>query len=118
MYEIKVKTSFSAAHNLRNYRGNCENVHGHNWKVKVSAAFSRLDNGIAMDFRELKKIAGEVVEELDHVNINSLDYFKELNPTSENVARYIYEKISDRGVPVKEIAVSETDDYIAVYRKE
>ncbi len=118
MYEIKVTTKFAAAHNLRNYKGNCENVHGHNWKVEVIASFMELKEGMAMDFRDLKRISDEVSDELDHRNINELPYFKTVNPTSENVARYFFEKIEEKGVPVTKVSVSETDEYTASYTKE
>ncbi|MGM0567982.1 MAG: 6-carboxytetrahydropterin synthase QueD [Elusimicrobiota bacterium] len=117
-YEITVRTKFSAAHNLRNYKGDCENVHGHNWNVKVTAAFTKLKGGLSMDFRELKGISKKVIKELDHKNINEVNYFKQENPTSENVARYIYDRIKKEGVPVIKVSVSETDDYTATYKKE
>ncbi len=117
MYEIKVTAKFAAAHNLRNYKGNCENVHGHNWKVEVTASFKQLKEGMAMDFRDLKRISDEVADELDHININELPYFKTENPTSENVARFFFERIKDQGVPVTKVSVSETDEYTASYTK-
>lgn len=117
MYEITVTTKFAAAHNLRSYKGNCEKVHGHNWKVKVTASFESLQGGIAMDFRELKKEAEDAVGEMDHENINELDYFKKKNPTSENIAKYIFDKIKKKEIPVLRVSVSETDDYTAVYRE-
>ena len=118
MYEIKVKTKFAAAHNLRNYRGDCENVHGHNWKVEVTAAFDKLEEGMAMDFRELKRISRAAASELDHRNINDLPYFRKKNPTSENLARYLFDRIKAQGVPVVRVNVSETDEYTASYIQE
>ena len=118
IYEITVRTKFSAAHNLRNYKGDCENVHGHNWNVRVTAGFTKLKGGLSMDFRDLKSISKKVINDLDHKNINEVEYFKQENPTSENVARYIYDRIKKEGVPVTKVSVSETDDYTATYKKE
>lgn len=116
MYKITVKSHFSAAHHLKNYNGNCENIHGHNWNVSVSAEFAELSqNGIAMDFRDLKKTLQKVIDELDHTDLNSIIYFKEKNPTSENVAKYIHEGIKKQGVPLVSVTVSETSDYSATY---
>ncbi|MGM0441164.1 MAG: 6-carboxytetrahydropterin synthase QueD [Elusimicrobiota bacterium] len=119
MYYITVKTFFSAAHRLRNYNGNCENNHGHNWKVKVTAGFKSLNkNGMAFDFRKLKKMTEAILEKLDHKNLNKLEYFRENNPSSENIAKYIFEKVSAENVPVTSVKVFETDNYCATYSKE
>ncbi|MDA3793293.1 MAG: 6-carboxytetrahydropterin synthase QueD [Elusimicrobia bacterium] len=119
MYKITIKTHFSSAHHLRNYKGNCENVHGHNWKVEVTAVFSRLpDDGMVMDFKDLKKISSKVIGKLDHKDINKLNYFKSINPTSENIARYIFDGITKEGVPVGEVKVFETENYSASYTKD
>ena len=94
MYRIDFKTQFSAAHQIRRYPGDCGDLHGHNFKVKVSLKTNELDKlGIGFDFRELKKLTNEIVDKLDHQNLNNLPQFKELNPTSENIARYIYHEI-------------------------
>lgn len=119
MYRITVKTKFSSAHHLRNYRGNCENVHGHNWEVLVTAKYKGLaENGIAIDFRELMEISKKIVDKLDHKDLNSMDYFIEHNPTSENIAKYIYDEIKQHGIPVESIAVAETDNYTATYSED
>ncbi len=112
-YEIHVKTDFSAAHCLRGYEGNCERVHGHNWTVEVFVRCLRLNEiGIGMDFRDVKKTLGLVVEKLDHQHLNDLSVFRELNPTSENVARFIYRELSalinSGAVKVSKVKVSET----------
>lgn len=119
MYKITVKSFFSAAHHLRNYKGNCENVHGHNWKVVVTAKYKELpDNGMAIDFRDLKNITDDVIDTLDHVDINTIDYFQQYNPTSENIAKYIYDEIKKRGIPVADVTVFETEKYSATYSED
>lgn len=119
MYKINVKSRFSAAHHLRNYKGDCENIHGHNWEVSVTAEFTELSrDGIAIDFRDLKQALHKVIDELDHTDLNSMDYFRETNPTSENVAEYIYRGIKKQGIPLVSVTVSETSDYSATYSEE
>ena len=116
MYKITVESSFSAAHHLTEYKGNCEKVHGHNWKVLVTAVFKELSaNGMAMDFRDLKSILEKVLEKLDHTDINKQEYFKTKNPTSENIAKYIFDGVQKLGVPVESVTVFETDKYSATY---
>jgi 6-pyruvoyltetrahydropterin/6-carboxytetrahydropterin synthase len=96
-YEIRGVTGFAAAHNLRNFRGKCENLHGHNWKVEVVLRGTRLDQGgMLIDFGEVKQVAREVLAELDHRYLNDLDFFKENNPSSENIARYLFERLAQR----------------------
>jgi 6-pyruvoyltetrahydropterin/6-carboxytetrahydropterin synthase len=112
-YEIHVKADFSAAHCLRGYEGNCERVHGHNWTVEIFVRCLRLNEiGIGIDFRDVKKSLGRVVEKLDHHHLNDLNVFKELNPTSENVARFIYRELgtllNSGAVKVSKVKVSET----------
>jgi 6-pyruvoyltetrahydropterin/6-carboxytetrahydropterin synthase len=100
-YELKVIGSFSSAHSLREYEGNCERVHGHNWKVEIVVSGKELDDmGIALDFRELKRILKEITGELDHRNLNEIPPFDRVNPSSENIARFIFERARDR-VPLK-----------------
>ena len=95
VYEIKVVTGFAAAHNLRNFRGKCENLHGHNWKVEVVFRGTRLDEGgMLIDFGEVKQAAREVLADLDHHYLNEVDFFKEANPSSENIARYVFERLA------------------------
>lgn len=91
MFEITVQTGFAAAHFLRDYPGNCERIHGHNWKVAVSVRAAKLDKlGMGIDFRELKRIVGGTVGELDHRNLNDLKQFSSDNPSAENIARWIF----------------------------
>jgi 6-pyruvoyltetrahydropterin/6-carboxytetrahydropterin synthase len=94
MYEVAVISDFSAAHRLRGYKGKCENLHGHNWKVEVSLGVGKPDKlGMAVDFKEIKKALNSVLETLDHKDLNSVAYFKDTNPTSENIAKYIHDQI-------------------------
>lgn len=97
MYELKVITQFAAAHSLRNFRGKCEDLHGHNWKIEIFVQADRLDETeLVMDFGEIKKETAAVLEELDHTHLNELGFFKTHNPSSENIARYIYERLAPR----------------------
>ena len=93
MYRLSVSDNFSAAHKLCGYEGACKNLHGHNWKVKVTLACDVLDDiGMALDFGVIKRLLGEILDELDHNYLNDLPYFKDKNPTSENLSRYIFER--------------------------
>ena len=94
MYTISVEDKFSSAHQLRGYKGKCENLHGHNWKVILSVAGNVLDEcGMLIDFHELKIILKGVLANLDHTNINEFGIFKKINPTTENLAKYIFEEV-------------------------
>ena len=96
-YELKIICDFAAAHYLRNFRGKCENLHGHNWKVEVVLRGDKLDEcGILVDFGEVKAIARETLDELDHTYLNEIPFFKEQNPSSENIARYLFESLGKR----------------------
>ncbi len=96
MYEVFIKTHFSSAHFLRNYPGNCEHLHGHNWEVRVAVRAGSL-NGIdvAIDFRDLKRIVGQIMSELDHINLNDHPAFQDHNPSSERIAEYIYDRVKE-----------------------
>ena len=97
IYEVKIITDFAAAHNLRNFRGKCENLHGHNWKVEVVVRGRELDkSGVLIDFREVKEATREALKELDHHYLNDLPFFQEHNPSSENIARYLFEILAER----------------------
>ena len=116
MYKIEVFENFSAAHRLRGYKGKCENIHGHNWKIGAAVSSARVNKtGIVIDFKEVKKKLKDVLNELDHKNLNSLRYFKKINPTSENLAKLIYEKLKKAGLPVSSVSVWEADDSKATY---
>jgi len=95
MYELKVITCFSAAHQLKNFHGACENLHGHNWKIEVCVTSEVLNEAdIVVDFRVLKQHVNAVMARLDHKFLNDLEVFKDQNPSSENIARYVAEQLS------------------------
>lgn len=94
MYELNVTTHFAAAHRLRGYDGNCERLHGHNWQIDVRVKSGQLDKlGMVADFREVKTLVKEVVEKLDHHYLNEAPPFDRTNPTTENIARFIFEEL-------------------------
>ena len=96
MFDIFIKTHFAGAHHLRDYPGDCENPHGHNWKVKVTVKADQLDElGMGIDFKVLKKYVGKVINTLDHRDLNEHPAFQERNTSSENIAVYIYEQLVD-----------------------
>jgi 6-pyruvoyltetrahydropterin/6-carboxytetrahydropterin synthase len=121
-FEVMIERNFSSAHQLRGYKGKCENLHGHNYKIEIYARGRELDNiGLLVDFGELKEAADEVVQYLDHRNINELPPFDvELNPSAENLARYILERVSarvgDERVSVYKVRCFETPTSIATYQ--
>lgn len=120
MYELMVETTFSAAHQLRGYKGNCERLHGHNWKVQVHVLAQKLNEiDIAIDFHEIKRLAAEVVSPLDHSMLNELFPFTEKNPSSENIAKWIFDslrkKINSDGVMLSAVTVWESDIASATY---
>ena len=97
MYEVQIITHFSAAHQLRNFRGSCEKLHGHNWKVEVTLKGERLNEAeLLMDFKDVKDATNEALEELDHSFLNELPQFKDKNPSSENIAAYLFAKLADK----------------------
>ena len=97
MYHLTIKTHFAAAHRLVNYQGDCENLHGHNWKVEVVLRGRELDeSGVLVDFKEVKDATREVLKEVDHHYLNDLPFFREHNPSSENIARYLFECLTQR----------------------
>ena len=94
MYEVRIETNFSSAHHLLNYKGKCENMHGHNWKVEVSVKGEILDkSNILVDFKVLKKKVNEIIDYLDHKDLNELPEFKDISPSSEIIAKYIFEEV-------------------------
>ncbi len=96
MIDIFIKTHFSGGHHLRNYPGNCENPHGHNWKVRVTVRARELDSlGMGIDFKILKKEVNRVVDELDHRNLNEHPAFLDQNPSSEHIAMYLFAELKD-----------------------
>lgn len=94
MFEVSVRSHFSAAHHLRGYHGKCEAAHGHNWEVEVFVRGEEMDKtGILMDFRHLKKVLKNVTGGVDHTDLNSHESFKKTNPTSENIAYFLHKKL-------------------------
>jgi 6-pyruvoyltetrahydropterin/6-carboxytetrahydropterin synthase len=123
MYRLKIVTSFAAAHNLNNYQGECENLHGHNWRVEVAVTARELDKaGLCIDFKVLKAETKELLNSLDHKYLNELPSFAGQSPSSENIARYIYTELSKRfnngNVKVETITVWESDFACASYYEE
>jgi len=123
MYEVSVDETFAAAHNLRNYRGKCENLHGHNYKVRITLAGQELDStGLLYDFVQLKKAIQEVIRSLDHTYLNERPPFDVLNPSAENIARYIYDETARQlpravnGAGIASITVWESDVTAATYK--
>ncbi len=120
MYELKIITQFAAAHRLENFYGKCEALHGHNWKVEVFLLGERLDQaGLLRDFGVVKARTNEILNEIDHKFLNELPAFKEQNPSSENLARYLYERLgavlNGDGVKVSKVSVWESDTSCASY---
>jgi len=123
MYEISVDTTFAAAHNLRDYYGKCEDLHGHNYKVRVVVEGPQLDStGLLYDFVHLKQVIQGVVQSLDHKYLNELAPFDTLNPSAENIARHIYDETakhlrqSPNAARVSGVTIWETDASAATYR--
>jgi len=118
MYSLKVELSFSAAHNLRGYKGKCEELHGHNWEIEMVVSKNAPDKtGMVADFTYLKVELNRVLEKLDHKYLNNIPYFKKNNPTSENIAKYIYDCLEVRLSGVRSITVWESDKCCATYEK-
>jgi len=119
MYELVVETDFAAAHNIREYGGNCERLHGHNWKVRVELQARRLDRlGMVMDFREVKARLNEVLKMLDHQYLNKTEPFRKMNPTTENISRFIGDKLAKglpKGIAVGKVTVWESEKCAASY---
>lgn len=120
MYELKIITEFSAAHRLDNFYGKCEALHGHNWKVEVFLLGDQLDEaGLVKDFGTVKARAREVLAELDHKFLNELPAFQQQNPSSENLARYLFQRLgtvlNGDGVQVSRVSVWESDTSCASY---
>ena len=112
MYELLVESEFAAAHRLREYQGQCENLHGHNWRVEVVVGGETLDHlGLVMDFRDLKLALNETLDLFDHKYLNDLPWFEAQNPTTENLARIIHGQLAGKmpeGVRVRSVTVWES----------
>jgi len=123
MFELMVETQFASAHQLRGYKGSCERLHGHNWKVQIFVLAERLNEiDIAIDFHELKKLAEEVIMPLDHGFLNDIFPFTEKNPSSENIAKWIYDslrkKLDNDDVNLSAVTVWESETASATYFEE
>ena len=116
MYSLKVQGSFSSAHNLREYKGKCEDLHGHNWIVEMIVRSDRLDKiGMVLDFKYLKKELNAVLDKLDHKYLNQLAFFKQVNPTSENIAKYIYDQLKPAVPQISSVTIWENATSSATY---
>ena len=119
MFEVKIETSFSAAHHLLNYKGNCENQHGHNWKVEVYVRGTQLDNAnILVDFKVLKKEVNAVLDMLDHKDLNELEMFKDISPSSEIISKFLYDELKKKFAGLSKVSVWETANSCASYFEE
>jgi 6-pyruvoyltetrahydropterin/6-carboxytetrahydropterin synthase len=123
MFQVSVEETFSSGHALRGYRGKCENVHGHNYRVRVTLEGPQLDSiGLLVDFTQLKQVMREIIGGLDHQFLNDLEAFRAVNPSAENLAKYFYDEVDRKltGVPagarITDTRVWETDTSRAQYR--
>jgi 6-pyruvoyltetrahydropterin/6-carboxytetrahydropterin synthase len=125
VFELTVEIQFSAAHQIEGHPGPCARLHGHNYTAVITAAGDRLnDQGMLLDFGELKEICREVISPLDHSFLNDLPAFASANPTAEGLARYIYQGVASKlpstphsGVRVARVTVYESDHSYATYRE-
>ncbi len=120
MYELRIITQFGAAHQLRDFGGKCENLHGHNWKIEVYVKGEKLGkDGLLIDFTLIKEATREIIDRLDHKFLNELEIFQETNPSSENIARYIYDslakELNNKDVTVNRVTAWESDSACATY---
>jgi 6-pyruvoyltetrahydropterin/6-carboxytetrahydropterin synthase len=120
MLELTVESSFSAAHQLRGYKGVCKDVHGHNFLVEVTVTVKKLNAiGIGIDFLDLKKDIDYFIKQLDHKNLSELSHFKKINPTSENLAIWLYDgllkKVNSKNVKLVKVQVKESSQFTATY---
>ena len=120
MLELSIESSFSAAHQLRGYEGVCKDVHGHNFLVEVTVRVKKLnDIGIGVDFLDLKREVDYFIKQVDHKNLSELSQFKKINPTSENLAIWLYEglykKVTSKNVKLVKVQVKESAQFTATY---
>lgn len=118
MFEVSVKGDIASAHFLRGYEGRCKDLHGHTWKIEVVIVGEQLDCvGMLADFAVLKKELREFLVTIDHVCLNDLPYFKKHNPTTENIAKYVYQNFAAEIAPlkIKRVRVWESDSSSVVY---
>lgn len=120
MYEVEIISSFSAAHRLRQYKGKCEHLHGHNYRVHVTARASAPEvDGMVIDFAHLKTITDEILERLDHHFLNEIKPFDEIEPSAENIAAFIFREVElgmkDQGPLLYSVGIWESDTSVARY---
>ncbi len=123
MYQVSMSTTFSAAHRLQHYKGKCEDLHGHNFKVEVRVKSPRLgETGMVIDFKVLKEKTEKLLSSLDHKYLNEVPYFTEINPSSENIAQYIFwklkEELKETQVRLREVRVWESENAWASFSEE
>jgi 6-pyruvoyltetrahydropterin/6-carboxytetrahydropterin synthase len=123
MYHLTILTSFAAAHNLLNYQGDCEKLHGHNWRVEVTVAAKELDKaGLGIDFKILKKQTNEIMDYLDHNYLNELDAFADISPSSEHISRFIFDRLKTNlaiyPIIMEKVTVWESDNAYATYTED
>lgn len=107
MYKLMIESSFSSAHQLRGYKGKCENLHGHNWKVQVYVTSNQLNEiDLVIDFHEVKDMTNQIISKLDHTMLNNVYPFTEINPSSENLARWIFESLKEKMAGYSVIKIS------------
>jgi len=123
MYHLTIKTHFAAAHRLVNYQGDCENLHGHNWHVEVTVGARELDAaGLGIDFKLLKRHTKELLGELDHKYLNDLPAFAQISPSSEQIARFLFNRLSSQldtgNVRLERVTVWESEFACASYTRD
>ena len=124
MFELTISVNFEAAHYINNYSGKCSRLHGHNWKVEVNISGSKLDElGMLIDFRDLKAAVNKIMIKLDHYCLNEIEPFCSINPTAENIAKYIYEQLKetqdfDQDIKLRSVKVWESLNSAAAYSQE
>lgn len=121
MYAVSVEDWFAAAHYLRNYCGKCENLHGHNYRVKIYVSGEKLsEGGMLIDFSVLKKYLKAILSELDHHDLNSIGYFLEIEPSAENISKFIFDRLRPmlpENTELSGVEVFETEKNSAFYRE-
>jgi len=123
MFEVTIEETFAAGHALRNYKGKCENVHGHNYRCRVTLAGEKLNEiGLLEDFVELKRVVHVVIDRMDHQWLNEFPPFDKLNPSAENIAKFVYDEVETglklaAGVRIASVQLWETDTCSATYRR-
>lgn len=119
MYKLSTHLNFSSAHYLNNYNGNCAQLHGHNWKVRVEVSARELnETGMALDFKNLNDLAWRIIGKFDHQVINEVEPFDKVNPTAENLARFLFKEIAKtlpKNIKIEKIGLWETEKYLVEY---